>query len=63
MMTADLDITAPGITWSTCSDCRGRGRVFAGSAVGYVRCPRCQPIQTTPITTTNTTTDHGGNRP
>jgi DNA-directed RNA polymerase subunit RPC12/RpoP len=35
-----------------CPDCRGRRRLFAGSAVGYIRCPRCQPIQTTPITTT-----------
>jgi hypothetical protein len=41
---------------ATCPDCRGRGRLFAGTAVGYIRCQRCRPIQTTPITPTNNTT-------
>lgn len=44
-MTADTDV-APGVVWSTCPNCRGRGRVFAGTSVGYVRCQRCQPTTT-----------------
>jgi hypothetical protein len=27
----------------SCPDCRGRGRVFGGSAMGWVPCARCQP--------------------